>query len=179
MHHATTVHHFSPARRRNHLRIMSNEHPDTMAPETDREAPTNPEASRAAIPPPPTPSTIWELAYNKLLAVHEEQKQRDRDLFDPEGRFAQIQRDQRRELVRELADAVTPRIGKLEDSVAELRRAVDELRAKMTEERAAFEAKFSEQESNLAETNRVIADIEKQLQAKRDAAEPQAPAATD
>lgn len=56
--HATTVHHLAPARRRNHLRIMPIDHdrPDTMAPETDRDTPTNPEASpgplKAMRPPP-------------------------------------------------------------------------------------------------------------------------------
>lgn len=59
MHPATTVHHFSPARRRNHLTLMSNDDHETtttLAPPTDREAPTNPEASVApiqALRPPP------------------------------------------------------------------------------------------------------------------------------
>lgn len=196
--HATTVDHFSHARSRNHLRIMSNEHdrPDTIAAPPMQERDTQPpgeddaEATRVGTMVPPkipiqldaeglvvNPQDMPSLLYNQLMKVHAQQGKRDADLFEPDGKFAALQRQLRAETVGEFKEAVAPRFKGLEDTVASLQRAVDELRAKMTEERKAFDAKFAEQEENLAQINQVIDDIQKQ-RAERDAAQPPpAPAA--
>lgn len=96
--------------------------------------PDDAEAARVATMLPPNaikldahglvvnPQDMPSLLYNQLMKVHQAQNQSYADFFDANGRFAQMQRENRRELVTELTEALSPRVGKLEGTVTELQK---------------------------------------------------------
>jgi hypothetical protein len=152
---------------------------DTMSPPTDREAPTqsdNPIPRREAINPPPKPTADSLLidCMNQLLEGNESLKLIRRDLLDLDGAFAERQREHRRELVRELKEAVIPRVVRLEETVAELRKQVEALQTNMATQRTAYETKFAEQQACLDVINDMLPDLEKALADARSAQAPSA-----
>lgn len=68
----------------------------------------------------PKPSSMTELLYNQLMRSYHQHQEYQVDLFDPSGRFAKLQLEHRRALVGELTEALSPRVGKLETTVAEM-----------------------------------------------------------
>lgn len=89
-------------------------------------------ATRTMLPPevPPQlddlgfvqhPSSMPELLYNQLMRSYQQHQEYQADLFDPAGRFAKLQLDHRKALVTELTEALSPRVGALESTVADLK----------------------------------------------------------
>lgn len=68
------------------------------------------------------PSSMTELLYNQLMRSYHQHQEYQVDLFDPGGRFAKLQTEHRGALVRELTEALSPRVGKLENTVADLQK---------------------------------------------------------
>lgn len=147
--------------------------PSEHATSPDNEVPI----PRTAMNPPPRPTADNMLTdcLNQLLEGNESLKRIRHDLLDPEGAFAERQREGRRALILELKEAVVPRVIKLEDTVAEFRRQLESLQADIAKQRAEYEKKFNEQQLCLDVISEMLPELEKVL---ADARTPETPSPT-
>lgn len=142
-----------------HLRLIMTDHEDrqagdTIAPDTDRAArETEPpgeadaEATRVMttmVPPAttpaldenglvPIPSSMPELLYNQLMLVHQKQTQRDHDLLDTDGRYANLVRNIIDTSLSGFALKLDPRFVKIEKHLERLQRDHEKFKAQMEE----------------------------------------------
>jgi hypothetical protein len=161
-----------------------NETTDTLVPETDRnERRTLPpgeadaEATRVAqtmLPAAPSgpalkldadmlvinPQDMPSLLYNQLMRVHQQQLKRDEEMFEPEGRFAALQREQHRLLVLGFKEATAQA---LEPKIDELAQELRSFSERVTEKDTAQDERLAEGDKRFAAIERSIADLKDEL----------------
>lgn len=147
---------------------------ETLVPPTDRDAPTNPEASaRPAVPPPAivpesdppgrgASAEVKQLSTDQLIALYTEFKETQRDLLSETGGFAQLleRRDERlvASFAKTVEHLVEPRFSGIELKLSKQ----GELIHKLEKECAELRAEQSKAAAKLEGLERELAYLKEQ-----------------